>query len=250
MAGRTLEYRSIGGSSSLPAIVFMHEGLGSAALWRDYPDRLCASTQHRGIVYSRYGNGFSETLHEARTPTYMHDEARTVLPQFLRALAIERPVLYGHSDGASIASIFAATFPLKAAAIILEAPHVMVEALSVRSIAEIGAEYREGSLRERLAKYHADVDRTFYGWNDIWLSKDFASWDISSVLPSIVAPALCIQGTDDRYGTLAQIDSIAMRSSGSVDRIILDRCSHAPHRDYPAYVAALTSQWLNHRTNS
>lgn len=224
--------------------MFLHEGLGSLGLWRDFPDRLCASIGYAGLVYSRYGNGYSSVLEERRDVTYMHDEARIALPRLLDELDIASPVLYGQSDGASIALIFAAQYPGRARALVLEAPHAFVEALSIQSIAAIGETFRSGALRERMRKHHADVERTFFGWNDIWLDPKFASWRITELLPSIVAPALCIQGKDDEYGTLAQIDTIARSNGGRVDRVVLDACRHAPHRERPQFVAGMSARWL------
>lgn len=244
IAGKSLEFRRIEGAIREPAIVFLHEGLGSIALWKDFPDRVCARTGCPGVVYSRYGNGFSEVLQGPRDARYMHSEALDALPELLAALDLHRPVLYGHSDGASIALIFAAAYPESVSALVLEAPHVFVEPLSINSISEIGKVFSEGMLRERMSRYHADVDRTFFGWNDIWLSDQFRDWNITALLPKINAPMLCVQGVNDEYGTPAQIDAIADGVRGSVDRLILDRCGHSPHRDRAAYVEAAAAQWI------
>ncbi len=162
--GRRLEFRTIEGAIGAPTIVFLHEGLGSADLWRGFPDGLCARLGYGGLVYSRYGNGFSQPLERARTPEYMHEEARIALPGLLDALEIQRAILFGHSDGASIALIFAAAQPERASALVAEAPHVFVESISIESIGSLGTTYREGALRERMRPHHADVDRTFFGW--------------------------------------------------------------------------------------
>ena len=244
VAGRSIEFRLIGGDESAPAIVFLHEGLGSVGLLRDFPDRVCACTGCPGFVYSRHGNGFSDVLESARDVQYMHAEALDVLPELLNVFSLTRPVLFGHSDGASIALIFAAMHPSSVSGLVLEAPHVFVEPISVQSISEIGVTYRQGELRERMVRYHKDVDRTFFGWNDIWLSPEFREWNITSLLPQIAAPALCIQGKDDEYGTLAQIDAIAKNASSSVDRLILDRCGHSPHRDRAGYVERAAAEWI------
>jgi pimeloyl-ACP methyl ester carboxylesterase len=150
----------------------------------------------------------------------------------------------GHSDGASIALIYAAAFPGNVRALVLEAPHVVVEEVSVTSIAAIGQTYRTTSLREKMARYHTDVDATFYGWNDIWLAPAFRSWSIVEMLPSILAPALAVQGVDDEYGSLAQLDLLAGASSGSTDRLVLANCGHAPHRDRGPLVEAAVGQWI------
>ena len=227
-----------------PAIVFLHEGLGSIALWRDFPARLGARTGCATIVYSRYGNGFSEVLREPRTVDYMHHEALVVLPELLAAHNVERPILFGHSDGASIALIYAAAFPDRAAALVLEAPHVIVEDISVKSIAAIGETYRTTSLREKMARHHSDVDATFYGWNDIWLAPAFRSWSILEMLPQITAPALAIQGVDDEYGTLAQLELLTRASAGTTDLLVLAGCGHAPHRDRPDVVEGAAAAWI------
>ena len=183
-------------------------------------------------------------LQEARAPSYMHDEALIVLPELLRETQIDRPVLVGHSDGASIALIYAAAFPAKVQALVLEAPHVIVEPLGVASIAAIADAYAKTDLRMRMARYHTDVDRTFYGWNDIWLSPAFAAWSIVDRLNAISAPALAIQGTQDEYGTLAQLELLASASGGRVDRLILSGCGHAPHQERPALVESAIVEWL------
>lgn len=245
VAGRTIDVVTTPAlRHGAPTIVFLHEGLGSIALWRDFPERVAARTGCATVVYSRYGNGFSETLHEPRTVEYMHHEALIVLPELLDALDIEHPVLFGHSDGASIALIYAAAFPQRARALVLEAPHVVVEDISVASIAAIGQTYRTTDLREKMARYHADVDATFYGWNDIWLAPAFRSWSIVEILPSVTAPALAIQGAGDAYGTLAQLDLLERNSSGTTDRLILANCGHAPHRDRAEFVEAAASDWI------
>ncbi len=232
-----------------PTLVFLHEGLGSIELWRDFPQRVASRTGCAAVVYSRYGNGFSDVLREPRAVDYMHHEALVVLPELLAALNVERPILVGHSDGASIALIYASAFPDGVRALVLESPHVVVEDISVTSIAAIGRTYRTTPLREKMARYHTDVDTTFYGWNDIWLTPAFRSWSVVERLPSIVAPALAVQGVDDEYGTLAQLDLLAGASGGSTDRLVLAHCGHAPHRDRSGFVEGAVAQWiLNIRT--
>lgn len=228
--------------------MLLHEGLGSIALWKQFPNDLNARTGYSVLTYSRYGNGFSQALDEARSPEYMHEEARTALPAVLDAFDVRDAILVGHSDGASIALIYAGEGIGNVRAIVAEAPHVFVEDLSVRSIALAREAYTAGALRERLAKYHRDVDRTFYGWNDIWLHRDFRSWDIRDVLPGITAPALLIQGAQDEYGTLAQIEAI--RNAAAVDWLILAGCGHAPHRDRPAIVLDAIAGFVSELPNS
>jgi pimeloyl-ACP methyl ester carboxylesterase len=228
-----------------PTLVFLHEGLGSVALWRDFPSALAARTNCNALIYSRLGNGFSPVLSQPRDPSYMHDEALRALPEILETYQIERPVLIGHSDGASIALIYAGEHPENVRAIVAEAPHVFVEECSVRSIAAIRREYETTSLRERMARYHADADRTFYGWNDVWLAPGFRNWNIESYVKQISVPILAIQGTEDQYGTLAQLEAIASCALGPVDRLMLARCGHAPHLDRREVVEAAIAGWLS-----
>jgi pimeloyl-ACP methyl ester carboxylesterase len=225
-------------------LVFLHEGLGSLALWRDFPAKVAGRTGLGALIYSRRGNGFSEPLPQPRTPQYMHDEALVELPQLLAAERIGEVVLVGHSDGASIASIYAAENPERVRALVLEAPHVFVEELSVESIAAIRELYETTPLRERVGRHHTDGDATFYGWNDIWLAPEFRDWNIEASLARVRAPILAIQGANDEYGTLAQIESIANRTAGPVDRLILAGCGHAPHRDRPEFVAGTIAGWI------
>jgi pimeloyl-ACP methyl ester carboxylesterase len=162
----------------------------------------------------------------------MHDEGEVVLPELLDALAIERPVLLGHSDGASIALIYAGSHPAGPRALILEAPHVFVEDLTVRSIAEARAAFESSDLRPKLARYHDDVDTTFRGWNDVWLDPRFRAWNIEPYLASVRCPILVIQGADDEYGTAAQLEAIAARVP-ETRTVVLPACGHSPHRDRP-----------------
>jgi pimeloyl-ACP methyl ester carboxylesterase len=174
----------------------------------------------------------------------MHDEALRVLPGLLRVLEIEDPVLIGHSDGASIALIYAGEHSDGVRALVLEAPHVLVEELSVRSIAAVRHEYETTELRARMARYHSDVDRTFFGWNDVWLSEEFREWNIEDYVPRLRAPILTLQGIADEYGTPAQLERLARRARVPVDRFLLARCGHAPHRDRRAVVEAIIAGWL------
>ena len=216
-------------------IVFLHEGLGSVAMWRDWPASVCAATGREGIVYSRQGYGESDPIPDVRSAgklavDYMHREAREVLPALLAALAVDRPVLLGHSDGGSIALIHAADFPVTACVVM--APHVIVEDISVRSIAEARAAYEKTDLRDRLKRYHADVDCAFWQWNDIWLDPAFRAFDIRPECRRIEAPVLAMQGEADPYGTLRQIDEVAP-TLGRCERRVLTQCGHSPHRDQP-----------------
>lgn len=240
--GRAIEYRMIPGDSDAPTLVFLHEGLGSAALWRDFPDTVAHRTGARALIYSRFGYGGSDGLLARREPNFMHTEALQVLPELLRHLGVARPLLIGHSDGASIALIYAAANP--AAGVAVLAPHVFVEDVCVESIARIRARYATSGLKTRLAKYHARVDDAFLGWADIWLDPRFRSWSIEALIPSIAAPMLLIQGQQDEYGTLAQLDRIAARARAPVQRLVLDSCGHAPHRDREAAVSDALVQFV------
>lgn len=244
--GVELEYVWIDGDRSAPTLVFLHEGLGSVDAWRDFPAMLCSQTGCAGLVYSRYGNGFSSILSGARPVSYMHDEASKSLPALLEMLSVRAAILVGHSDGASIAILYAGARDERVCGLVLEAPHVFVEELSVRSIAAIRTTYRRDTLRRRLARYHADPDATFYGWNDIWLSPAFASWNIEASVERIAVPTLVIQGRDDAYGTLAQVESIVRRHPDT-DTLLLANCGHAPHRERERFVCGTAGRWIEAR---
>ncbi len=231
IAGKQLETLLIEArEESAPTIVMLHEGLGSIALWKDFPQRLAKCTGCGVLVYSRYGHGNSDRLLEKRPVSFMHHEAQVVLPGLLSAFGIARPILLGHSDGGSIALIYAGTFPKSPRALILEAPHVFVEDLGVESIAAATVSFQATDFREKLARYHAHVDETFWGWNDIWLDPAFRSWNIESFLDSIRCPILCIQGEQDEYGTPAQVQAVASRVPDT-EIVMLGDCRHSPHRD-------------------
>jgi pimeloyl-ACP methyl ester carboxylesterase len=241
--GVELDSREIAGAE--PALVFLHEGLGSAGLWRDFPDRLAAETGRRALVYSRAGHGFSDVPSEPRTPRFMHDEALDALPAVLEAAGIADPVLVGHSDGASIALIHAASHPVRA--LVLLAPHVFVEDLSVASIAEAREAFATTDLRERMGRHHRDAEATFRLWNDIWLAPEFRDWDITGVLPGISAPVLLIQGERDQYGTPAQVEAVRRGVSGPADLVLLD-CRHAPHLEAPEETLAAAARFVSARS--
>ena len=237
VAGHRLEYEWLypDGQRALaqgPTLVFLHEGLGSVALWKDFPERVARATGCAALVYSRYGHGRSDQLSGRRTVDYMHTEALETLPGVLDALSVSDPILIGHSDGASISIIFAASNAVRG--LVLMAPHVFVEDITVASIAQARTTFQATDLSAKLARYHDDATATFHGWNDIWLHPDFRSWNIESMLPSIKAPVLLIQGEDDRFGTVAQVEAIAHRVSGPAQLLMLPRCGHSPHVDQPA----------------
>jgi pimeloyl-ACP methyl ester carboxylesterase len=223
------------GTAGKPTIVMLHEGLGSIALWKDFPDRVAARTGCGILVYSRYGHGDSDRLTEKRPLNYFHIEGEVVLPALLDQVGITNPVLLGHSDGASIALIYAGKYPQATRGLILEAPHVFVEELSISSIIQTKAAYEATDLPRRLARHHRDPDATFDGWTGIWLDPRFRSWNIEGFLPSIRCPILLIQGADDEYGTIAQLDAIKA-GARSVETLLLPNCRHSPHRDQPEAV--------------
>jgi len=216
-----------------PLFVFLHEGLGSLAMWRDYPQQLCDALGVRGLVYSRpgYGQSTPREVHEHWAPDFMHVQAHEVLPALLKALSVtQAPWLFGHSDGASITLLYAARHAT--AGVMVLAPHIRVEDVSVTSIAQAKEAYVNTDLRQRLARYHADVDSAFWGWNRIWLSSEFRNWSIEKELSSITCPVLAVQGINDEYGTLAQIRDIQQHVPHT-QLLELENCGHSPHRDQP-----------------
>jgi len=219
-------------------IVFLHEGLGSLSMWRDFPQRLCLAAGCRGLVYSRpgYGSSTPRAAEEAWGLDFMHRQAYEVLPALLEALGVDResqpPWLFGHSDGGSIALLHAARFADAVAGTIVLAPHIVVEDLSVASIEATRLAYLQTDLRQRLARHHDDPDSAFWGWNRIWLNPAFRDWSIESDIGTLTGPLLAVQGLDDEYGTLAQIRGIARRLPQT--RLLeLAACGHSPHRDQP-----------------
>jgi pimeloyl-ACP methyl ester carboxylesterase len=246
ITGHRIDYETIPGTRpGAPPLLLLHEGLGSIAMWRDFPTKLAAATGCAVTVYSRYGYGRSSAIDAPRTVQYMHGEALDALPELRAALGIEAPILMGHSDGASISLIHAgaARWPVKA--VIVEAPHVFVEDVSVKSIAGAKIAYETTDLRVRLGRYHEDVDGVFRGWNDIWLAPDFRAWNIEEYLPAIACPVLAIQGADDEYGTLAQIDAIEAQVGGPFEKLVLPpRCGHSPHRTQEAATIAAVSAFI------
>ena len=234
-----LEYQWVGSSQPrVPLVVFLHEGLGSVAMWRDFPAAFCAAAGCRGLVYSRpgYGHSTPRAPGEHWGPDFLHRQAKEVLPALLLALGLDTratpPWLFGHSDGGSIALLHAAAFPARVAGAIVLAPHILVEDVSVASIARARAAYLQADLRPRLARYHADPDSAFWGWNDIWLDPTFRHWRIDTELSAIRCPLLAVQGLDDEYGTLAQIEGIAAVVPGT-ELLTLAGCGHSPQRDQP-----------------
>ena len=243
------------GARKRAPIVFLHEGLGSVAMWRDWPRQVNNTTGRSAWVYSRQGYGSSDPVPDVRGPSrvvagarhgrllpdYMQHEAWSVLPRLLDQLEIERPVLIGHSDGGTIALLHASRHPVTAC--IVMAPHTVVEDISIRSITHARDAYDGGDLRKRLARYHQDVDGAFWQWNDIWLDPAFRNFDIRDDCRRIRAPVLAIQGADDPYGTLAQIDGIDLPAT-RITRVVLSACGHSPHRDQASQTTTLITDFL------
>lgn len=233
--GRSLDFRRVGEGTGGPRLVFLHEGLGSVELWRSFPDEVVAGTNGDAIVYSRHGHGWSEPLDAPRTPDFMHREGLVVLPELLARLDHDNPILIGHSDGASISIIYAgAGHPV--AGLVLLAPHVYVEEISRGGLDAAWARFETTDLVARMAKYHAAPESTFRGWGEIWRSPAFRSWNIEEFLPAITCPVLLIQGREDQYGTLGQIEAISRQVPGPVETLFLDDCGHSPHLDRPVVV--------------
>ncbi len=227
-----------------PAIVFLHEGLGSIRQWRDVPAKVAAATGLRALVYDRYGYGKSDVLREPRrTVRFMHDEALTALPEFLKSLNVENPVLVGHSDGASIALIYAGAGH-KVRKVVAMAPHVFIEPLCLGSIRKAAEAFEKSDFGEKLGRYHRDARKTFYGWADVWLDPQFEGWDIrEDYLPAIGCPVLAVQGHDDEYGTMRQLDEIGRRVKGS-ELLKLERCGHSPFKDQPEKTLLAISSFI------
>jgi pimeloyl-ACP methyl ester carboxylesterase len=241
--GRKLEVQRIAGAGAR-TLVFLHEGLGSVAMWRDFPRSAALATGCAAVVYSRYGYGQSDVLREPRGVDYMHVEALDVLPELLDKLEVPDPVLVGHSDGGSIALIHAAAHD-GVSGLVAMAPHVFVEDISVKSIAEAKTAFETTDLPQKLGRYHADAAKTFWGWNDIWLHPDFRGWNIEEMLPRIRCPMLAIQGFDDEYGTMAQLEAVSRQTGGPVELLRLAQCRHSPHRDQPRVVVEAMSRFVD-----
>jgi len=227
-------------------LILLHEGLGSVSQWRDFPQALAAATALPVFAYSRAGYGRSSSVPLPRAFTYMHDEARDVLPGVVAAAGFSRTVLVGHSDGASIAAIYAGSLAgPDLAGLVLMAPHFFTEDVGLESIATAREAYAAGDLRERLKRHHGDnVDVAFHGWNGAWLDPGFRRWNITEYLPSIHVPTLLIQGEADQYGTLAQIDCAERLIAGPVERLVLTGCGHSPQRDQPEKTIAAIARFV------
>lgn len=264
VAGLALEVAHIPGPADRAPLVFLHEGLGSVSQWqqrgRHWPAEICAASSRAGWMYSRRGYGQSDPVEDVRgaperngpwhtgrhEPDYMHLEANEVLPQVLAQLGVSRPVLVGHSDGATIALLHAARHDV--AGCVAMAPHVIVEDVSLTAIAQAKHQYladpgSAGSLRQRLARHHKNVDNAFWQWNDVWLSEAFQAFDIRSELRSISAPLLLVQGADDEYGSPEQLHAICGQVKHAIS-VELASCGHSPHRDQPDQLLAEVAAFL------
>ncbi len=250
----TIEYQWLGAqhsdASNAPLLVFLHEGLGSLSMWKDFPQHLCNELGVHGLVYSRpgYGQSTPRLLDEQWQPDFMHQQAHQLLPALLQVLGVDTrqtPLwLFGHSDGASIALLYAARYPTALAGAILLAPHIMVEALSLMSIRKARQAYLDTDLKQKLARYHADPDSAFWGWNDAWLNQAFAAWSIEAELTAIQCPLLAVQGLDDEYGTLQQITGIKEKCPQAI-LLELDNCGHSPHRDQADALIHAVKQFIS-----
>jgi pimeloyl-ACP methyl ester carboxylesterase len=231
--GHRIEYEIV--PAAAPVIVFLHEGLGSLSTWRDFPQQIAQATGCGTLTYSRFGHGHSDPLEAPRRVDFMHQEALQVLPELLDGLGVEWPILLGHSEGSSIALIYAGGSGRPVPGLIALAPHVVVEDATVSGIRNAKTIFKTTDLPQKLARHHADPEATFRGWNDIWLDPGFRDWNIEGFLPRIACPILAIQGEGDEYGTMEQVDRIA-RLAADAELIKLQDCGHFPHRDQPEAV--------------
>ncbi len=248
--GQRLEYEWIGpGPAEGPTLVLLHSGLGSLATWKDFPAALAQATGLGALVYSRWGHGRSAPLDRPRALTFMHDEALETLPQLLTGLGVRAPILVGHSDGASIALIYAGSDRPGAAGpvplgLALMAPHVFIEEASIQSNADGEEAYRRGGLAQSLGRYHDDPDGVFRGWTDLCLERDFRDWNIEAYLATVTCPVLVIQGEDDEYGTEKQVAAIEAQAGGPVETLMLRQCGHSPHQDEETVTLAAMARFV------
>jgi pimeloyl-ACP methyl ester carboxylesterase len=240
VAGVDLEVKRWPGRGT--PILMLHGALSSISTWHDFPARIANATQREVIAWSRRGYGASELLPRPRKPDYLQEEAEA-LPPLLDALGVDRAHLYGHSDGASIALIAAALSTARVASLVLEAPHILTEERTVDMVAVRKMEYETTDLREKLSRHHADVDHVFRLWSDIWLDPRMRHWNIEKLLPRIRAPILLIQGLDDEFATMEQVDRIQTVVPWA-QRLELQDCGHAPHREQPQIVLDAIATFL------
>ena len=240
--GGRVEYDDVLGDRDRAPLLFLHEGLGSVALWRGWHRRIAEATGRRAVAYSRLGHGFSDLPPAPRTTHFMHAEAAEVLPALREALGLAAPVLIGHSDGASIALLHAAAFDVPG--LVVLAPHVFAEDLGLVGVRAARDAYVGGDLRTRMARRHRDPDTTFHNWNDVWLHPDFLGWDLRPELAGITCPVLAIQGTDDPYGTVAHVEAVRDAARGPVELLVMD-CGHSPHLEAPAAATTAVLGYLD-----
>ena len=243
-AGHQLEYQRIEADPSRPTLVFLHEGLGSITQWRDFPQKVVDATRCPALVYARYGYGQSDVLEGPRKIDFMHDEALVALPQMLSALGISNPILVGHSDGASISLIHAGGGNA-VRGVVVEAPHEFYEAINMDGIAAARKAFETTDLPQKLERHHRDPSKTFFGWHDVWTMPAFREWNIESYLAGIRCPVLAIQGEDDAYGTMKQLDAIARQVSGPCELLKLPDCGHTPHKEQAGKTLAAVTRFIN-----
>jgi pimeloyl-ACP methyl ester carboxylesterase len=240
--GRRFEYEFV--RTGAPVMVFLHEGLGSVAMWKDFPRRCAHAAGCDALVYSRHGYGQSDPLDAPRCVDFMHTEALKTLPALLDQLDVHAPILLGHSDGASIALIHAGGADKKVRGVIAMAPHVMVEDLAIAGLQLLRRNYQTTNLRQKLARYHSDPDSAFRGWNDIWLHPEFRRWNIEEYLPRVTCPVLAIQGVDDEYGTMEHLHRIS-QAAPQAEVLALKDCRHSPHLDQPEAVYEAVTRFFS-----
>jgi pimeloyl-ACP methyl ester carboxylesterase len=236
-----LEVMDLPGRAGRAPLVLLHEGLGSVGLWKSFPADLAARTGRRVIAFSRYGHGTSGPPPRPRTPTFHYEEAHEVLPALFSSLGVVSPVLVGHSDGGSIALIYAASNPV--GALVLLAPHVFVEELTLASIRQTRVDYLAGDLRERMARRHDDPDAAFWGWCDVWLDPAFRAWNLEDEVAQVEVPMLLVQGSEDPYGSLSQLDRIEAQARGPVSRLVVSG-GHSPHREHGDLLVSEIARFL------
>jgi pimeloyl-ACP methyl ester carboxylesterase len=252
IGAQRLEYRMIGPRpDTAPTFVLLHEGLGCVGLWGDFPSQLAAATGFGVFVYSRVGYGKSSPVRLPRPTSYMHDEARETLPRLLETIGFRHGLLVGHSDGASIAAIYAGSHQdHRVGGLVLIAPHFFTEDPGIAAIAETRKAYEIGDLRQRLARWHADADNAFRGWNDVWLDPDFRKWDITEFLAYIRVPVLIVQGEDDQYGTVKQIEAAEKECYCPVEVALLKGARHSPQRDAPEATLKAITEFVSRVTEA
>jgi pimeloyl-ACP methyl ester carboxylesterase len=244
ISGRRLHYRSFGLDTGQIPLVFLHEGLGSVDLWRDFPVDVSSRSGHPGLVYSRHGYGRSDPLRQARPLDYLQREALDVLPVLIDRLVGRPPILIGHSDGASISIVYAGS-GRPVTGLVLLSPHVFVEEEGLDSIRDLYQSFPESELPEKMAKYHFDPETTFRGWAEAWLDPGFRSWNIEQYLPEIRCPTLLIQSEDDEYGSVRQLEAIEAQMTGPVERLMIPGAGHSPHLLDPEMVISGTLRFID-----